>query len=170
MAYAVHYIAFLVFPLGMAFAAASDLLTMTISNRLTIALAAAFVVLAPLAGLDLHTVGLNVLAAAIVLAIAFACFAAGWIGGGDAKFAAVTTLWIGWSSAPEFIAMASIFGGALTLLILSFRHAVLPSFIVRQPWVARLHHDKTGVPYGVALAAAGLVVYPHTAWMAMTLS
>lgn len=163
----VHLIAFFVFPLGMAFAAASDLLTMTISNRLTLALGAAFIVLAPLTGMDLQTFGLHFAAAGIVLAIAFACFAAGWVGGGDAKLVTVAALWVGWNYGLEFIGMASLFGGALTLLMLSFRRAVLPAFIIRQPWVQRLHDDRAGVPYGVALAAAGLAVYPHTIWMTM---
>ncbi|MEJ0011837.1 MAG: prepilin peptidase [Bauldia sp.] len=161
-----HFIAFLVFPLGMAFAAASDLLTMTISNKLTLALLAAFVVLAPLTGMDLSTFGWHFAAGGIVLAVAFACFAFGWIGGGDAKFAAVTTLWLGAENAPEFLVVAALFGGGLTLAILSFRQAVLPAFIVRQPWVQRLHERTAGVPYGIALAAAGLYVYPHSLWLA----
>ncbi len=110
-----HFIAFLIFPLGMAYAAASDLLTMTISNKLTLALLAAFVVLAPLSGMDLHTIGMHAAAGGIVLAVAFVCFAFGWIGGGDAKFAAVTTLWLGSENAAEFVALASILGGGLTL-------------------------------------------------------
>lgn len=164
----VHYIAFLVFPVAMAFAAASDLLTMTISNRLTLGLAAAFVVLAPLAGMDLNAFGMHFAAAGIVLALAFTCFAFGWVGGGDAKLATVTTLWIGWNAGLEFIGLASVFGGVLTLLMLSFRRSVLPAFVVRQPWVQRLHDKDAGVPYGVALAAAGLAVYPHTVWMGLT--
>jgi prepilin peptidase CpaA len=169
MAAVIQAIAFAVFPLGLAFAAANDLLTMTISNKLTLGLTAAFVILAPLTGMDLQTFGMHWAAGGIVFAVAFACFAFGWIGGGDAKFAAVATLWIGWGNALEFIALASVFGGALTLLLLSFRRAVLPAFVIRQPWVQRLHHEKSGVPYGVALAAAGLVVYPHTVWATMTI-
>jgi len=168
MAEVVHTIAFFVFPLGMAFAAVSDLMTMTISNKLTLALVAAFVILAPLTDMDLQAFGMHWAAAGAVLAVAFFCFAMGWIGGGDAKLAAVTTLWLGSAHALEFIAIASLFGGALTLLILSFRRSVLPAFIIRQPWVQRLHNDRAGVPYGVALAAAGLAVYPHTLWMTMT--
>jgi prepilin peptidase CpaA len=34
------------------------------------------------------------------------------------------------------------------------------------PWVERLHCSDSGVPYGIVLAAAALVVYPHTEWMA----
>jgi prepilin peptidase CpaA len=36
---------------------------------------------------------------------------------------------------------------------------------VRQPWLARLHDRRVGVPYGIALAAAALAVYPNTIWM-----
>jgi prepilin peptidase CpaA len=159
-------IALIVFPAGMAFAAASDLLTMTIANKLVLALLAAFVVLAPLSGMDVATIGMHFAAGGVVLVVAFVCFSFGWIGGGDAKFAAVTTLWLGVGNAAEFIALASIFGGGLTLAVLSFRQAVLPGFLVRQPWIQRLHQERAGVPYGIALAAAGLVVYPHTPWLA----
>jgi prepilin peptidase CpaA len=119
MAGIVHYIAFIVFPVGMAFGAASDLLTMTIPNRLTLALAAAFLALAPFTGMDLATFGYHLAAAALVLAVAFTCFAFGWIGGGDAKLAAVIALWIGWSNALDFMLLASLLGGGLTLLVLS---------------------------------------------------
>jgi prepilin peptidase CpaA len=70
----------------------------------------------------------------------------------------------------QYVALASIFGGFLTLLILSFRRAVLPAFVVRQPWIQRLHDDKAGVPYGVALAAAGLAIYPASQWGLMAIA
>jgi len=162
-----HYVIFAVFPLGMAYAAASDLLTMTISNRLTLALGAGFILLAPLTGMDLQTLTMHFAAGGAVFAIAFFLFAMGWIGGGDAKLASVTVLWLGWDVALEFLGIASIFGGILTIVLLSFRRAVLPAFIIRQPWVQRLHNESAGVPYGVALAAAALAVYPHTVWMQM---
>ncbi len=78
---------FAVFPLAMVYAAISDLMTMTISNRLTLILAAAFVVLSPVTGMDFSTFGLHWAAGGSVLAVAFLCFAFGWIGGGDAKLA-----------------------------------------------------------------------------------
>ncbi|HJS62985.1 MAG TPA: peptidase, partial [Pseudolabrys sp.] len=64
----------LLFPALMAFAASSDLLTMTISNRLSIALAAGFFLLALVTGMDLHTIGMHLAAAAVVLAVAFVFF------------------------------------------------------------------------------------------------
>jgi prepilin peptidase CpaA len=32
-------------------------------------------------------------------------------------------------------------------------------------WAERLHDKDGGVPYGIALAASALLVYPETAWM-----
>ena len=168
-AFLYQYVLFAVFPLAMAYAAISDLLTMTISNRLTLILMAAFIVLSPTTGMDLHTFGLHWAAGGAVLAVAFFCFAMGWIGGGDAKLASVTALWLGWEGTIEFIAIGSIFGGVLTLFLLSFRRSVLPAFIIRQSWIRRLHDENEGVPYGVALAAAGLIAYPHTIWMHMAI-
>ena len=156
---------FAAFPLAMAFAAASDLLTMTISNKLAAAMVVAFALASALVGMAASEFVMHFAAGAIVIAIAFAFFAAGWIGGGDAKFAAAVALWLGWSHLFDFTVYAALFGGALTLILLSFRRSVLPVFVIRQPWVQRLHDQKTGVPYGVALAAAGLATYPDTLWL-----
>jgi prepilin peptidase CpaA len=160
-----HQVLFALFPMAMAYAAASDLITMTISNKLAIALVACFLVLAPLTGMDWQTFGLHWAAGGAVLAVAFVFFALGWIGGGDAKLAAAVALWLGWSHLFDYIALAAIFGGVLTLAILSFRRWVLPAFATRQSWIMRLHDETAGVPYGVALAAAALATYPETIWM-----
>lgn len=69
-----------VFPMAMAFAAASDLITMRISNRVSAVLVVGFVVAAVLTGLPLAEVGWHVAAAALVLAVTFGFFAAGWMG------------------------------------------------------------------------------------------
>ena len=41
----------------------------------------------------------------------------------------------------------------------------IPPLLAAQPWAARLHQKDCGVPYGIALAAAALFVYPDTAFM-----
>jgi prepilin peptidase CpaA len=123
--------------------------------------------MAPVVGMDWQTFGLHWASGGLVFAVAFFCFAMGWIGGGDAKLASVAALWLGWDGSIEFIALASIFGGVLTVLILVFRRSVLPAFVVRQPWVQRLHDERAGVPYGVALAIAGLATYPHSIWVGL---
>jgi prepilin peptidase CpaA len=152
----------LVFPALMAYAAASDLLTMTIPNRLSLALVAAFAVFAIASGLAWQAALLHLAAGAAILAIAFALFALGWIGGGDAKLAAASALWLGFDTLIEYFFVASVAGGVLTLAILALRKLPLPAMTLGWDWLSRLHHPKTGVPYGIALAAAGLVVYPHT--------
>src|SRR5215831_19144054 len=75
----------LLFPALMAFAASSDLLTMTISNRISLILVGGFFFLAVWSGMPLADMGWHVLAALAVLAVTFTFFARGWIGGGDAK-------------------------------------------------------------------------------------
>ena len=53
----------LLFPALMAFAASSDLLTMTISNRLSLALAGGFFLLALVTGMGLYAIGMHLAAA-----------------------------------------------------------------------------------------------------------
>ena len=153
------------FPAVMAFAASSDLLTMTIANRVSLVLVAGFVVLAALTGLTGAQMLAHAGAAMAVLAVSFVCFARGWIGGGDAKLAAATALWFGFGHLFDYLVYASLLGGALTLLIVQFRHWPLPRFLVGRVWAERLHQPGGGVPYGIALAAAALLVYPQTEWM-----
>jgi prepilin peptidase CpaA len=155
-----------IFPGAMALAAATDLFTMTVPNRLALALAIGFFVVAPLAGLGWPEIGVQVLFALGALALTFVLFSFGWIGGGDAKLFAATCLWFGPEAILAYAVYASIFGGALTLLLIFWRGFPLPAGLASQGWLARLHSPKEGVPYGIALAAAGLLVYPHTPYMA----
>ena len=155
----------LLFPALMVFAASSDLLTMTISNRLSLALAGSFFLLTIVIGMSLPAIGMHLAAATLVLAVCFGFFSMGWMGGGDAKLAAATTLWFGFDYLLDYLIYASLFGGALTLLLIQFRKLPLPEALARQSWILRLHETGGGVPYGIALAAAALTVYPKTAWM-----
>ena len=156
----------LVFPALMAFAAASDLFTMTISNRVSLALVAAFVVLAPLTGMGFEQMLLDHFgAAALVLAAGFGCFAMGWMGGGDAKILAAASLWFGFSHLMNYLLYASVFGGALTLLLLQFRQWPLPYMLAGQGWLLRLHAKESGIPYGIALAIGALMIYPESDWV-----
>lgn len=155
-----------VFPAAMAFAAASDLVSMTISNKISLTLVAVFFLLAIWSGMGLEQVGMHVLAGFVLLAVGFVLFSFGWIGGGDAKLMAATALWFGWSfHLVEYILVSAILGGELTIVLLLLRGRPLPAFFHKTEWVLRLHDEKTGVPYGIALAAAALTIYPQTYWM-----
>ena len=155
----------MLFPAMMAFAASSDLLTMTISNRVSLILIAGFFLFALVIGMSANTMLWHIGAGCMVLAVAFGCFAMRWIGGGDAKLAAATALWFGFDHLLPYLFYASLFGGALTLALLSFRTLPLPPYLAARQWVLRLHDKQSGVPYGIALAAAALMVYPDTLWM-----
>lgn len=155
----------MLFPALMAFAAASDLFTMTISNRVSIFLIAGFIALALLGGMTLTDIASHAGAGLVVLSVSIACFAMGWMGGGDAKVAASAALWFGFGHLMDYLVYASLAGGALTLLLLQWRQWPLPYALAGQPWLLRLHSKDSGIPYGIALAVGALVVYPQTEWI-----
>jgi len=159
----------LLFPAMMAFAASSDLFTMTISNRIALILVGGFFALAFVAGMSPYDVLSHVGAAFTVLAVTFVFFARGWIGGGDAKLAAATALWLGFDHLMPYLLYASLFGGVLTIAMIRFRLMPLPDALAKHEWVKRLHRLDGGVPYGIALAAAALMIYPDTPWMKLGL-
>jgi prepilin peptidase CpaA len=166
MAVLIEIIKLTLFPALMAFAASSDLFTMTIANRVSIILVAGFGLLAVLVGMSTADMVWHAIAAAVVLVVVFVLFTRGWIGGGDAKLAAASVLWLGFSHLADYLVYASLIGGVLTLAIIQFRTMPLPKLFAGREWAERLHRLDGGVPYGIALAAAALLVYPHTVWMA----
>ena len=153
------------FPAMMAFAASSDLFTMTIANRVSLILIGGFGLLGLMTGMSATDMLLHVGAGASVLVVGFALFTFGWIGGGDAKLAAATALWLGFNHLFDYLIYSSILGGVLTLLLIQFRMLPLPHVLAGRDWIERLHRRGGGIPYGIALAAAALLVYPHTEWM-----
>lgn len=161
------FVALALFPGLMLFAALSDIFTMTIPNRVSLILIGGFFIMALWTGMAPSAIGWHVAASAFVLAVCFVLFNFGWVGGGDAKLAASTALWFGFAPLAEYGVVTAILGGVLTLLIIGLRQAALPEFLRGSGWLVRLHDPASGIPYGVALAGAGLVVYPHTAvWLA----
>lgn len=156
----------LIFPAAMAFAAVTDLFTMTIPNRVSLALILGFVLAAPLTGMPWPAFFGHVLTAAAVLLFGILMFARGWIGGGDAKLLTMAALWLGHEHLLTYCVLTTVIGGMLASGILIYRSLVPPLWIASQPWAMRLHDRKMGIPYGMALAAAALWVYPSTSWFA----
>lgn len=163
----IDYPLLLIFPAAMAFAAAMDLVTMTIPNRISLALIAGFVLLAPFSGLSWHSLLVNnVGAALLVFSVVFAMFALGWLGGGDAKLLAACALWVGFDHLLTFLLQTAMLGGLLSLAVLSYRASFPGGAIALPHWAERLHDKTTGIPYGIAIGGAGLIVYPSTPWFA----
>jgi prepilin peptidase CpaA len=139
---------------------------MTISNRVSMALAVLFVVMAVACGLPGTVIMWHLVSGAAMLVLTFGLFARGWIGGGDAKLAAATAIWLGFDHLGDYALSAGALGGLLTLMIILLRKWPLPSALLARQWVARLYAPSTGIPYGIALASAGLMLYPETAiWL-----
>jgi prepilin peptidase CpaA len=144
-----------------------DLVSYRIPNAVSLALLAAF---APAAGLALAagvgpaTLGLDLGVGAAALALGVALFAAGWIGGGDAKLLAAGALWIGWPGVETYLAVTGLAGGALALMLLAMRSAALRPLALAGPgWVAKLAEPGGGAPYGVAIAFGALAAFPLSA-------
>jgi prepilin peptidase CpaA len=156
----------LAFPLAMAYAAAIDLLTMRIPNGVSLGTAAAFLVVATIAGMPVQEVLVHLVVGAGVLIAGMALFSLRLVGGGDAKLLAAASLWIGYDQLLPYLVYVTIFGGVLALLMLAYRQT--PAGALPLPdWAVRLHKPRSGMPYGLAIAAGALAVYPMTAWSAL---
>jgi prepilin peptidase CpaA len=149
-------------------AAIYDMASFTIPNTVPAAmfiLFAAFLLAVTMQGhgMSFSETGMHLFAGAIGLAAGMALFAAGFVGGGDAKLFAAASLWLGWNTFYEYTLVSSLLGGVLTVALLLLRRFPLPETLASsQPWLARLADKQSGVPYGVALAVAALVVLPDT--------
>lgn len=152
----------IIFPALMIFAALSDLLTFTIPNRVPLLLFLGYIAIAIYSGFTFEQVSQDLLCGFVVLLISVALFSFNLIGGGDAKLAAATAFWLGWENLFSYGVVASLAGFLLTLLIVGVRFSDLPPRLMSIGVISRLANKANGVPFGVALAVGGLIVYPQT--------
>lgn len=154
---------FVILPLCLAMAAFSDILTMTIPNRVSIILAVSFFVVAPFSGMDLETLGWSVAAALIVFSGCFALFALNVMGGGDAKILSAAALWYGFNiDLVAFLGFTGIFGGLLALIVLMIRANQNTLLVSPIPIPMHFFKDRAGIPYGVAIGVAAFATYPDS--------
>jgi prepilin peptidase CpaA len=158
----VQFLVLLALPALLATAACWDLASFTIPNFVQIGLLAVFVLLVFMLAMSPSVFGLHLLAGFLGLAVGFTLFALGFVGGGDAKLFACVCLVLGLHDSVDYALLASILGGALTLMLLLGRSLPLPGILARQGWIQRLHSADQGIPYGVALAIGAFVILPHT--------
>ncbi|MGH6878749.1 MAG: A24 family peptidase [Rhizomicrobium sp.] len=157
-----EFLVLILVPAVLIAAAGWDLASFTIPNFLQAALIAGFAAFAIATHMPLTMLGWHLLAAALGFGIAFTLFALNFVGGGDAKLFACVALWFGFPDLISYAVIASLFGGALTLVMLGFRELPLPGLLARRTWLMRLHDRKSGIPYGVALASGAFAVLPYT--------
>lgn len=163
-----EYCVLLIFPFSLIYAGISDALSLTIPNKISLALIVGFIFLAPFSGLTMAEIGSHVLVGFLILLVGFGLFAWGGIGGGDVKLLAAAGLWLGPDHALGFLALVTIFGGFLSLFCLHLRGTPLPSFLAGQRWLVNLQVGDVAVPYGIAIGLAGLAVYPSSIWLGLS--
>lgn len=131
-------------------AAVSDLRSRVIHNWLTFGTAAAAPAYWWASGLSLWPgvagqVGLGLTAFAILAGL----FAAGAMGGGDVKLLTALALWLPWQPFLKLVVVMALLGGVLTLVCVAWHRISRRS-------------GKLEIPYGVAIAGAGLWVLAST--------
>lgn len=158
-----------IFPAMMIFAAITDLLTFTIPNGVPATLCLGYFLVAVYFQFPADQIAQDMLCGFVVLLVCVAFFSLELIGGGDAKLAAATAFWLGWENILSYGVVASLAGFVLTVLIVYIRFRDVPPRLRSVRFLERLADKKAGVPYGVALALGGLLVYPQTSiWTFMS--
>ena len=126
-------------------AAFTDLRRRQIDNWLN----GAIVLGAPLfwlaSGQGLVDVGFHIGIAVAIFAILAVFFAMGAMGGGDVKLLTALALWIDPISFVKLLALMSVLGGLLTLVMVAVHFA-------------RKRKGRVAVPYGIAISFAGIWV------------
>lgn len=87
--------------------------------------------------------------ALVVFAAFCAAFHAGWMGGGDVKLIGALALWLPVQPLLDMLMVMAIAGGAITLAMM-VEHGL------------RRTEAALEIPYGVAIAVAGLLTLPRT--------
>lgn len=166
MALQLQYAALIGFAALMIIAAVEDLRRLVIPNALPLSVCVLWpLYIAPTASL-LSAAGAVGCAAIIFIAGAL-CFSRGFLGGGDVKLLTAVTLWAGPGLTPSLLVVTGVLGGALALLLLVPPCAHLATLARVKLGPATdpepSHRLTTPVPYGIAIAAAAMLVIflPH---------
>ena len=134
----------------MATAAVEDIRRLIIPNGLIVGLCVlwpVYIATAPM--LTLAAAGTAALYAAAVFLVGALLFSRGLIGGGDVKLLAAASLWAGRAGIVPLLVLTGLLGGILCLALLTPIGALVPAVRGTKPIL---------VPYGVAIAAAALLV------------
>jgi prepilin peptidase CpaA len=117
--------------------AISDLRSLTIPNRYSVAIALLYPIYAVAAPLGVDWVD-GVIVGAIALGIGFLLFAMRFAGGGDVKFFAAVSLWAGSHHVAELAVVTALVGGVLALVMIIRRRLTAPRTTANAGFVARV--------------------------------
>jgi len=149
----------------MLIAAFEDLRRLIIPNALTLSICVLwplYVVATPSLLVILASLACGI---AVFLVGAF-CFSRGYLGGGDVKLLAAAALWAGPGAIAPLLVLTGVLGGLLALLMLMPPGAQIVEFARAKLGPGDIPEKLAGttpIPYGIAIAAAALLVIfvPH---------
>lgn len=136
-------------------AAISDLRHFQIPNRIPLLLIATFLVMTISVGMGWGELFVHIECGLILFIVGAILFATRVWGGGDAKLLPSVALWVGLVGQPRFLFVMAFVGGLLALLALLLRYVPINGPLVAQRWRENFVASKQ-VPYGIAIAVAGL--------------
>ena len=148
----IHYGLLIALAIALLFAAASDIRSRTIHNWLNAGIALAAPAFWWASGLSLWPdVAMQLGIAVLAFALFAGLFALRMMGGGDVKLLTALALWIEPGTFLQLLIIMALAGGALTIVMGGYH------FLRREK-------ERLAIPYGVAIAFAGIwVIFPKLA-------
>jgi prepilin peptidase CpaA len=101
-------------------------------------------------------------AMAAMFAVTYGMFAAGIMGGGDAKFGTALALWTGLKGLVPFIFVMALVGGVLGVMALGLRNKKIFANPKPGSWIEQTQSGVSAVPYGVAISLGSWAAFFHT--------
>jgi prepilin peptidase CpaA len=154
-----------VFPLLIVMAGISDYFTLKIPNWVNGLIAFSVIPFVLLSGMPLDVFAWHVAAGVAAFIVGYMMFAGGLIGGGDAKMLAACALWIGWDGLMQFAFYTAMAGGVLATIVTVWRHMADKTGQEKTGWAKNFLSETPKLPYGIAIAVGGVVVFPATWWI-----
>ena len=157
MTAALSVVCLVVYVGGLTTAAAFDIVSLIIPNRVVVAVFGAAALGLLTASADPSVWGWHMGASFGVLTVGAILFFFGLWGAGDAKLLAAAALAGGIDGLPTLVLWTAVSGGVLAVVLLGLRR--LPGSL-KERWPARCRHlmeQNSGVPYGVAIAAGAII-------------
>lgn len=160
----VAFIVTLVFAAPLLAAACTDFWSMKIPNKISLIMVAGFFLTLPFTWQGLPAFGEHLSVAAVFFLAGFAMFAFGWLGGGDAKLMAAISLWFVWGDVAGFVLYTTLFGAVLGIFMM-VSDIIIPVKLRTSEFGMRMFQGGKDMPYGLALAAGALFVWPTSSIM-----
>ena len=157
----IEWTSILVFAGCLIYAGVSDFRTMTIPNWCSVAIAIAYLPLAYAAGIPVTGILIHFGIGIGLFVVGALLFAGGIFGGGDTKLLAAAGIWFGLEYLGAYLVTIALLGGLLALVTLGFRKYWSgrpggPALL----WLNPPEGQAVGIPYGIAIAAAGFLLIP----------